>query len=316
MKRALIYIEHEHMKDGVDLIEVANKIHGVESCETYALIINADSNALLGKFDVVIKVQDEAIKNYDQMAIADVVAGLHREHGFDSIIVPGTQQGRMLAPRVAMQVKTGLVADVTEIHRCDPKVQLVRPAYGGRMMACIEITGNGPVMLTVRPGVFSYEGPESKETKVIKPQGLIYRSGGIRQIRKEEKVVEYDIRESDVLVSGGGGVSNNFGALESLAHALRGQVSASRAIVDKGLAPRSVQVGQSGKTISPNLYIALGIHGAIQHVVGINDADYIISVNTNANAPICSLSDIVVEGDAVTFIDKLLQKINEEQQQQ
>jgi len=301
------------MQDGVDLIEVANQIHGIESCETYALIINSDSSALLGKFDVVIQVQDEAIKNYDQRAIADVVAGLHREHGFDSILVPGSQRGRMLAPRVAMQVGTGLVADVTEIRRCDQKVQFVRPAYGGRMMACIEITGNGPVMLTVRPNIFSYEGPASKQTKVIKPQGLRYRSGGIRQIRQEEKVVEYDIRESDVLISGGGGVSNNFAALESLAQALQGKVSSSRAVVDQGLAPRSVQVGQSGKTVRPRLYIAVGIHGAIQHVVGINDADYIISVNTNPKAPICSLSDIVVEGDAVTFIDKLLQHIGEKE---
>ncbi|SDQ15627.1 electron transfer flavoprotein subunit alpha/FixB family protein [Pseudovibrio sp. Tun.PSC04-5.I4] len=313
MHRALIYVEQGHKKDADDLLEVARQIHGDAPCETYALVINGDVEALIGKFDTILLVQDENIRNYDQLAVADVVAALHQEHDFSSIIVAGTQWGRMLAPRVAMQLGTGLVADVTEIVHHDEKLQLVRPAYSGRMMACIEITGNGPVMLTVRPGVFRYAGGPLKTTKILQAEGITYRTGGIRQIQSQSKKVEYDICDSDVLISGGGGVAKDFEALKPLARALRGKVSASRAIVDRGLVSRNVQVGQSGKTVSPRLYMALGIHGAIQHVVALQDVDYIISVNTNVNAPICSLSDIVVEGDAITFVENLLKKIREEQ---
>jgi len=113
-----------------------------------------------------------------------------------------------------------------------------------------------------------------------------------------------------VLVSGGGGVIGQFHHLERLACKLGGQVSASRKIVDHGIAPRSIQVGQSGKRVSPKLYIALGINGAVQHVEGLKQVGSIISVNLDRNAPICSLSDIVVEGDAVTFIEKLVKMID------
>ncbi|MDX5594343.1 electron transfer flavoprotein subunit alpha/FixB family protein [Pseudovibrio sp. SPO723] len=314
MNRALIFIEQNNERLAPELLAVAGQIHGPQPFETYAVVINGDVGSLVGQFDTVISVEDEALQAHDQMALADVVAGLHAEHQFDSIIVAATAAGKMLAPRVAMKINCGLVADVTEISRENDKLRLVRPAYGGRMMAAIEMQGDGPVMLTVRPGVFRGPGmQQNKATQVIEPKGLRYRLGGIRQIKRESKQLSYDIREADVLVSGGGGVARGFELLEPLAKALGGKVAASRAIVDRGLISRSVQVGQSGKTVSPRLYLALGIHGAIQHVVALDEVEYIISVNTNPDAPICSLSDIVVEGDAVIFVEKLLEKIREEQ---
>ena len=121
-----------------------------------------------------------------------------------------------------------------------------------------------------------------------------------------------DIRESEVLVSGGGGVLRHFGKLELLAKELNGMVAASRRAVDSGLAPRQIQVGQSGKTVSPRLYVAIGISGSIQHVVGIKNAEHIIAVNSNRYAPICSIADIVVEGDATEFIEKMVERIRKE----
>lgn len=312
MKRILIYAEHDYQSDAVNLLETAGRIYGEESFESCALIVNAEGNSLSGYFDVLYRVSDDRIRLYDQKSMADLVAGLHREYGFDSILIPATPQGRMLAPRVAMKLKTGLVADVTEIGGSKEALELVRPAYSGRIMAGIHIKGEGPAMMTVRPGIFSYPRNRSVNTRVIEPEGLPAPSRGIRRIQRKEKPLEYDIRESDVLISGGGGVSKDFATLKPLAEALKGQISASRAVVDKGIVARTVQVGQSGKTVSPSLYIALGINGAIQHVEGLKNVDNIISVNINRNAPICSLSDIVVEGDAVTFINNLLERINKE----
>ncbi len=312
MKRALIFTEQDYQNDAVDLLETVRQIYGEEPYRTYALVMNADGKDLMSLFDAVIRLSDSNIRDYDLTAAADIIAGLHSRYKFDSILMPASPRGRMLAPRVAMRLKTGIVADVTEIYRTEDRLELVRPAYSGRIMAGITVTGDGPVMMTVRSGVFTYEQKKAVHTEIIEADELPYRRGGINLLGCEEKIIEYDIRDSGVLISGGGGISGDFDSLKPLAQALGGQVSASRAIVDKGIVPRSIQVGQSGKTVSPGLYFAVGINGAIQHVEGLKNVDYIISVNTNRNAPICSLSDIVVEGDASTFITKLTNKIMEE----
>ncbi|MRR32189.1 electron transfer flavoprotein subunit alpha/FixB family protein, partial [bacterium] len=227
---------------------------------------------------------------------------------------------RMIAPRLAMRLQAGLVADVTAINREGNELLAIRPAYSGRMLASIRFAGEGPVMMSIRPGVFHSENsgasrensPVDWTTRIEPFVPRQVRDGKIRRLSVTKKEQIYDIRESDVLVSGGGGVIGKFHHLERLARKLGGQVSASRKIVDQGSAPRSIQVGQSGKRVSPKLYIALGINGAIQHVEGLKQVEHIISVNINKDAPICSLSDIVVEGDAVTFIEKLVHKIEEE----
>ena len=313
MRRAFIYIGQDYAKDVAALLDVVRQLHQDEAYEVYGLVINGEPAPYLELFDTIFLLQDERLRSYDQLALCDVVSYLHKMYEFDSIIMLGTQSGRMLAPRIAMEVNAGLVADVTAIEHFKGKLRLIRPAYSGRMMAAIEVSRKGPVMLTVRPGVFSFQGKDKKNTRILELEKISCRMGKVRQIRKEQKPLTYDICECDVLVSGGGGVVRGFEALEPLAGALGGHVSASRAVVDKGLISRSAQVGQSGKTVRPSLYMAFGIHGAIQHVVALEHVNYIISVNTNANAPICSLSDIVVEGDAVSFANELLKKIREEQ---
>lgn len=309
MKRVLIYAESEYPADAINLLDAAGRMYSDEPYETYTIVINNDIQPVMGWFDVILQIE-EPVRDYDHLAISDLLTRVHEKYCFDSILIPATKVGRLVAPMAAMKMKTGLVADVTEVCRTEKEVLLVRPAYSGRIMAGITVSGDGPVMLSVRPGVFEYEGTKTAKSKVVKLKGLSYRTGGIRLLRINAKVVEYDIRESNILISGGGGVSKNFEALKPLAEAMGGHVSASRAVVDKGIVPRSLQVGQSGKSVSPGLYIALGISGAVQHVAGLNKVNYIISVNTNRNAPICSMSDIVVEGDAVKFIERLVERIN------
>lgn len=318
MKRTLIFQDTERIERTADLLAAAEKMYGEEPFEAYALVIDeADSTGgtdstggpLSGLFQKIIHVDRHIVEPHDQLGICEIMVGLQGEYQFDSVLVPATPFGRMIAPRLAKRLHTGIVADVTDIRRQDGSIEIIRPAYSGRLMAAIVTRGKGPVMMSVRPGVFSYDGGSDAETEVRQYTTPVETHSSLKPLEVNKKQISYDIRESDILISGGGGVLRNFSGLQRLADALQGRVSASRKIVDRGIAPRSIQVGQSGRTVSPRLYIALGINGAIQHVEGMKNIESIISVNTNRNAPICSLSDIVVEGDAMEFVDKLTERI-------
>ena len=309
MKKSLIYLDKENYKNSIDLLEVARQIYGEANYETYAVSINQVCSEAKGKFDFVINVLNDQLKNYDLMTLANIMEELYLIHEFDSILIPATYLGRMLAPRLAMRLHVGLVADVTAIHHNEGVLEMVRPAFSGKIMAGIVNKGRIPIMMSVRQNVFSYTCEYFKETQKIDFTPTLGESSKIKLLETREKEKSQDIRDSEVLVSGGGGILHSFEHLSLLAHALNAEVAASRKIIDSGIAPRSVQVGQSGKTVSPRLYIALGIYGSLQHIEGLKNIESIISVNTNKNAPICSLSDIVVEGDAVEFIEKLVDKI-------
>jgi electron transfer flavoprotein alpha subunit len=264
-----------------------------------------------GAFDYVIRLEGDALESHDAVAAASCIEELHEDHGFNAILIPATPFGRMLAPRAAMRLRVGLVADVTGIRRRGDEVEMVRPAFSGRMLAGVVSVGPGPLMMTVRRNVFSAAHRGLKPTTMLYHGPRTPHGSRVRLVERRERDVSSDIRESDVLVSGGGGVERSFDRLEALARALGGMVSASRKVVDSGTAPRRIQVGQSGRTVSPRLYLALGISGSIQHVVGLKSAEHVIAVNTDRHAPICALSDIVVEGDAREFIPRLLERIEQ-----
>ncbi|EMS72655.1 electron transfer flavoprotein subunit alpha/FixB family protein [Ruminiclostridium cellobioparum] len=311
MKKCLIFLDSEQIQNSIELLEVARQMYPDEHWESYGVAINYSPLEAHGFFDFIIQVNAQNIKQYNVKEITNAISDIHKQYNFDVILIPATWCGRILAPRLAVRLQTGLTADVTEIRHKENNIEMVRPVFSNRLMAGIVNKSNGPVMMSVRQNVFKYTQNKNKQTQLVEFDYLSYEKAGIRQVRVYEKPQSYDIRESSILVSGGGGVGKDFYRLEALAEVLKGHVAASRRIVDKGIAPRSIQVGQSGKTVSPKLYIALGIYGAIQHVEGLKNVDCIISVNTNINAPICSLSDIVVEGDALLFVDLLTERILE-----
>lgn len=308
VKKSLIYLDKENHNNSIDLLEVVRQMYG-DDCETYGISINHIYSKGKGFLDNLIQVFDDNIFDNDPMIVTDIMEELHKLHDFDCILIPATNFGRMLAPRLSMRLHVGLVADVTDIHIKDGTLEMIRPAFSGKIMAGIMQQGLGPTMMSVRPNVFSYKAQALKDTQTIDYHPENLRKSRLKLIETNEKIQSYDIRDSQVLISGGGGTVKNFHKLQILADELNGQVSASRKIIDKGIAQRSIQVGQSGKTVNPRLYIAIGINGAIQHIEGLKNVENIISVNTNRNAPICSLSDLVVEGDAFEFIDKLVLKI-------
>jgi electron transfer flavoprotein alpha subunit len=312
MKKSLIYLDAENIRNSIDLLEVAELVHGKGEVETYALCIHQCPKEAYGKFDVIINVQDDSIQTYDVLNITNCLEEMHRNYTFDSILIPATHIGRMLAPRLSMRLHVGLVADVTAIDHHDGELEMVRPAYSGKIMAGIVNRGRVPIMMSVRQNIFTYTSDQVKNTLSINVYPTSVQASNISLLEVKVKEKTKDIRESTVLISGGGGVMDQFHRLDELALELNAQVSASRRIVDSGIATRKIQVGQSGHTVSPKLYIALGIYGSLQHIEGLKNVENIISVNIDKDAPICSLSDIVVEGDAVEFIEKLVEKIRRE----
>lgn len=309
MNRCLIYLEAGYEKYSVDLLTAAEAMYGNE-CETFALAVESDHTAAMGHFDEVIAV--EGVPSYDTARIAEILEELQKNHEFHSILIPATYMGRMLAPRAAMRLRTGLVADVTEIGHRDGRLMMVRPAFSGKIMAGIVNERTTPMMMSVRPGVFTWTGGPGKETQIHHLQETARTESGIRLMNRVTKPESKDIRESRVLVSAGGGAMNAMETVERLAGLLHGMKAASRRTVDSGRADRSIQVGQSGKVVHPDLYIAAGIFGAIQHIAGLSKVKHLIAINTDPKAPICSLADIVVVADAGDFMEKLIRRIEEE----
>ena len=283
-------------------------MYGEEIC-TYALSVNADIDFAMGFFDFILEVNAPCDAEYNIGGTAAIIEKLYRKYEFDCILIPATYTGRMLAPRTAAKLRTGLTADVTAIGHEDGFVMMIRPAFCGKLMAGIINTDTKPLMMSVRGGVFSYEGCKDKPTKIIET-GEVLSEAHIKRISHEIKPQSRDIRDADVLVSAGGGAMESLPLAEQLAKRLKGMTSASRRVVDAGIADRSIQVGQSGKVVHPRLYIAAGIYGSIQHIAGLKRVEHIIAINTDVNAPICSLSDIVVEGDAVKFMEMLINRID------
>lgn len=306
MFKGLILIDNDQIDYSLDLVEVVNRLAGEEEAIIYGLGINL-SEEVKG-LDAVINVNALTIQPKDSRVITDIIEQVHEDYQFDSIIILATEFGRMVAPRLAMRLEVGLVADITDIQVDKRGKKLVRPAFSGNIMASI-VCESSPIMASVHPNVFHAEELTTVPEMIdFVPTELKASSIEVLEvIEGEESTV--DIREADVLVSAGGGFKEPIDQLQGLADELTGQVSASKQLVDRKKAPREIQVGQSGKTVSPDLYIALGIYGSTQHIEGLKNVKEIISVNTDLGAPMNYLASLVVHGDAAEFARKLSTKL-------
>lgn len=309
MKRVLIYIDEDAVEDSIDLLEVCRLMYGNGGFCSYALAVGSRYGDAGNRFDHVFLVKNGQLPNYDSINLTHCIEKLHRNYHFDAILFPATHCGRMIAPRAAMRLHARLIPDITEIEIDGDGVMMVRLAFNAQLLSMNLGKVDRPIIMSARSRAFIYEKPVLKSADYMDVDLKDMKTPGIRMIEHRKKTGIQDIRNCDVLISGGGGVIRDFPLLERLAEKLHGMVAASRMVVDLGKAPRAIQVGQSGKSVSPRLYIAVGISGSTQHVAGIRNAEYIISVNTNRQAPICSISDIVVEGDSRAFIEGLLERI-------
>lgn len=305
MFNSLIIIDNENIMDSIDLIDVANQLAGTQQSVVSGLGINLVNKDLKG-FDSLICVDLPDIQLKDSRVLTDIIQQVQQTYDFDSIIVLATDFGRMVAPRVAMRLEVGLVADITAIDSNEMERRLIRPAFSGNMLASI-VCESTPIMASVHPNVFHFKG--TKEPKVSDFVIDELKPSSIEVLAVAQETGSHDIREADVIVAAGAGYQADVTDLKEIAHKLKGAVAVSKPLVEQNRASREIQVGQSGKTVSPHLYIALGIYGSMQHVEGLKNVKDIISVNTDEGAPMNYLANLVVIGDAIEFINKLTARL-------
>ena len=297
-----------------------------------AVLIGSDVKGLVDVLaeygaDKVIVVDDPELKEYRTEPYAHALASVINEFKPDIMLVGATAIGRDLGPRVSARVHTGLTADCTQLDIGDfPMVAIpgkeqkhnqllmTRPAFGGNTIATIACPDFRPQMATVRPGVMQKaERVAGAKAEVIEFNPGFTPDNKYVEILEVVKAVSdvADIMDAKILVSGGRGVGSaeNFQMLEDLAEALGGTVSCSRAVVDSGWKPRDLQVGQTGKTVRPQVYFAIGISGAIQHVAGMEESDLIIAINKDENAPIFDVADYGIVGDLNKIVPALTEQI-------
>ena len=280
--------------------------------------------------DKVIVVDDPELKDYRTEPYAHALSSVINKYKPEIMLVGATAIGRDLGPRVSARVATGLTADCTVLEIGDFPLQAVpgqeqlhnqllmtRPAFGGNTIATIACPYNRPQMATVRAGVMQKIDPIKGAKAVVEEfnPGFTPDNKYVEILDIVKAVSEtVDIMDAKILVSGGRGVGSpeNFKILEDLAEVIGGTVSCSRAVVDAGWKPRDLQVGQTGKTVRPNVYFAIGISGAIQHVAGMEEADIIIAINKDADAPIFDVADYGVVGDLNKIVPKLTEALKAE----
>ena len=268
--------------------------------------------------DKVLVCDHALLETYLTEPYTQAITQIIKEHKPSIMLIGATTIGRDLGPRVSARNVTGLTADATKLEISDDEAhefRMTRPAFGGNLMATILCKNTRPQMSTVRPGVMQKMAADNSRKGEVVDYAVNFDEKKIARVKvvktvKEEKTVA-DISQAKILVSGGRGVANKegFEKLEALAKQLGGEVSSSRAMVDAGIMDHSRQVGQTGKTVRPELYIACGISGAIQHLAGMEESELIIAINKDKFAPIFKVADLGVVGDLHKIVPMLTERL-------
>jgi electron transfer flavoprotein alpha subunit len=269
----------------------------------------------LGRFgaDAVITATHPAFGRYAPEGCAQVIAERARAGGYDAVVLPASATGRDLAPRVGAKLGVPLAADLTDMAVTDGAIVAIRPVYAGKALLKVKVTAR-PAVLSLRPGVFT--PVERARAGTAQSMSVQAPEDGGRVVVREVKAAAagtLDVGEASIVISGGRGLKDpaNFKLLEQLAQAFGGMaaVGASRAVVDAGWRPHADQVGQTGKTVSPTLYVAIGISGAIQHLAGMRTSTVIVAINRDKDAPIFKVADYGIVGDLFEIVPKLTEEI-------
>ncbi len=253
---------------------------------------------------------DANLKLYSAEGYAEAVVKASELFGPSAIFFSGTAMGRDLAPRVAARLGVGALADVVALTREGETFVARRPVYSGKAFATVDSAGTSPQVISLRPNVFELEeGGGAAEVVALDGLALSIRAMVTEFLAAEGG--EIDVAEADVIVSGGRGIKGpeNFALIRELADALGGAVGASRAVVDAGWIGHSHQVGQTGKVVSPSLYVACGISGAIQHLAGMSSSKVIVAINKDPDAPIFKVADYGIVGDLFDVIPPMIEAI-------
>ena len=327
-------VDNEISSIAFELLGKGKELAAALGTDVTAVLLGSNVRGLCDKLaeygaDKVILVDDPALETYRTEPYAHALSSVINEYKPEIMLVGATAIGRDLGPTVSARVATGLTADCTVLEIGDfplvaapgkedeqkhNQLLMTRPAFGGNTIATIACPDNRPQMATVRPGVMQKIDPiAGAKANIIEYNPGFTENNRYVEIMEVVKAVGQvqNIMDAKILVSGGRGVGSeeNFKLLDDLAGVLGGMVSCSRAVVENGWKAQDYQVGQTGKTVRPNVYFAIGISGAIQHVAGTEESDLIIAINKDADAPIFDVADYGIVGDLNKIVPALTEAI-------
>jgi electron transfer flavoprotein alpha subunit len=314
-------LDGEARSVGLELLAPGRKVADAVGTSLVAVVIadNADKaaqTAVAYGADQVIALEDARFAQYETEAFAAGFCHLVEKYKPDTVLFGATTTGRDLAPRVACRLRTGLTADCTgvDVNVETGDVQWTRPTFGGNLLAVIECSNTRPQMGTVRPGVFKKgTADEHRSAEIVKKTIAELPAGRAKLIERIKEAAEgmVNLEDAEIIVSGGRGLGDpsRFALIRGLAEALGGAVGSSRAAVDAGWISHVHQVGQTGKTVAPKLYVACGISGAIQHLAGMSGSDTIVAINKDPDAPIFGVADYCVVGNLLEVIPALTEEV-------
>ncbi|WP_255196684.1 electron transfer flavoprotein subunit alpha/FixB family protein [Halorarius litoreus] len=319
-----VFVEqHEGHAERVawELLAEGRRLADAKDEKLVALVFGEDCRAVAEEAvargaDRVLWADDPVFEPYRADPYGEQFRALVADRKPDIVLIGGTHTGRDFAGRVAVPVHAGLTADCTELDVDDEGLLLARrPTFGGDAMATIKCVNHRPQMATVRAGVFDPAPTDPEREGEIEPVEVVVDES-MTKSRVLERVVGdvTDITDADIVVAGGAGTDGDFGPIQELADALGGEVAATRAAVDEGWVEPSRQVGQTGKTVRPTLYIAAGISGAIQHLEGMNGSEVVVAINTDPNAPIFDHADYGIVGDLFEVLPELTAMVRGDQE--
>lgn len=315
MAGILVFVEQRNGVVRQASLQAISEAHRQAGGDVAAVLVGSgvgDAAAGLGAYGAVkvFVADDPNLALYSSEGYGEAVAKAVEATAPDAVFFAGTAMGRDLAPRVAAKLGVGALADVVALEKDGGQFVARRPVYSGKAFATVDSAGAKPQVISLRPNVFAVE-ETGGSAEVVVLDGL---SLAIRAVVKELVDTgggELDVAEADIIVSGGRGLKGpeNFALIRSLAEALGGAVGASRAAVDAGWIAHKHQVGQTGKVVSPSLYIACGISGAIQHLAGMSSSKIIVAINKDPDAPIFKIADYGIVGDLFDVVPPMVEEV-------
>jgi len=318
MKKILVYLEpleNKLKRVSYELITAARQISEKTSAAISGIVFNGKAEAIETAKDFGLEhsyhIDSPLFSSYSASLFSKTIAELIRNKEFDLILFPAHTYGFELAARVSASLNASYVSDCTGMDVSSGELIVKKPVYAGKSLITAKLNGN-PKICSLRPNVFTAIPSPTSNFQIEKFEPNVSEADRkeyvVNLMKNEGKL---DVLEADIIVSGGRGIKGpeNYHLIESLAATLGGAVGASRAVVDAGWRPHSEQVGQTGKTVSPTLYVACGISGAIQHLAGMSSSKYILAINKDKDAPIFKVADYGIVGDLFNVIPKLIQEI-------
>lgn len=317
--KILVFLEQrngEIKKSSLEAAKAASIVCKELNGEIEAIVLGNDVKDIekTGKYGIekVVLYKNQELDNFSSTAYSELIASYANEISADVLFFSNTAMGRDLAPLVSVKLNAGILTDCTALVVSSGEIFATRPVYAGKALLEAKITSAAKVF-TLRPNVFNPGELEDKTAEVTtREAGNLNLKSKVIEVKKSEGKI--DVAEADIIVSGGRGLKGpeHFSLIEQLAEALGGAVGASRAVVDAGWRPHSEQVGQTGKTVSPNLYVAIGISGAIQHLAGMSSSKYIVAINKDKDAPIFSIADYGIAGDIFEIVPALTEELKKQ----